>query len=360
MSATITNDADTDTGNGGGGGRDTGPQVTIVTAADDATPTDQAALETTRRALADRDAQIAQANAAARAAQTDAARHRDEAARLRARSVSDRRAVLGQAIETADSDLAAARVARRTAREAGDYEAENTAEEQITSALMRKQQAQTDLAAMGEPTSGATTDQPAGGNGGQATPPSPVTAKWLNDHPRFYQDPGYQRTAMAVHAQLAQQGITDINNPEAYIQTIEQELTKVYGQNHGHMPNNGGGAVNDRTDHTSSAAPSRGAGGNGGAGGGNSGVVTLIHGLGQVRVRDLPNGGMQMSWLPNDGGKTRDNMEEGAKLTYPDQFATNPQQAIARYTQRQIEIARDYANSGGGFGAIPGEGGVLR
>lgn len=345
MSATITIDGETnDPGTQHQPVAKAGPAIAIEDAPGSG-PSDAEAIRAAQAALAAKDQELSAARNHATAATTDAARARDEAARMARGRVQDQRATLAATIEAADTDIARAKTALRTAGEAGDFDAMGTAQEQISAATYRKNSAQGDLAKIGEAPTGDGQQRQQQMQAPQQQQPNvmgPRSRQWVTEHPRMDTDPVYRGTAVGAHNQAVAQGYT-VESDE-YFAHINRVMDATYGGNGGQ---NGGHAMaQQRGNDTSSAAPS-----NRGGGGQNGGWKVVKTGLGQVSVAEN-NGRMRISF---PDASVRDNMDEGAKICYPTEYAKDPVAALAMYTGEQIKIAREQ-DAGGNAGLIIGEG----
>lgn len=340
---------------------DKGPSIVVDmdTGVDDGlAPGDADAIKQARDALEAANQQAAAARAATQQAQTENARLRDAALRERAGRATDRKAMLAQAVETADAEIKSALSAKRIAREAGDIEAENDADEVLASARYRKNHAAGELAQLGDaPTSEPTSDRtaPQQGGGQQQWTPSPRARQWMNEHPEFDEKGGYHAAAVEIHNRLAHAGITEASG-EIYFNMLNAGLSAQFGENHGRK----GAPMNETRpnggDRGANAAPSNRGGANGS---GAMKLLPLASGLGQVRVQYRQDGTIARASFVDQN--TRENMEEGAKVCYPEQYQDEKTRkaAIDRYTVEQIKIAEQNAR-GENTGLIYGEGGTFR
>ena len=355
MSGAITID-DEDTANKGGGDK----QALVVDTDDTLAPDDAAALAATQQALTAAQQRESDARRQAAAVQNENARLRDLAARERQRSTVDQKAVWAQSIESADNEIKAAKQAKKAARESGDVDAEVDADEILAAAIARKNHAAVQLATLGETAPDQTSDRtvtPQAQPQAEQWTPTPRAQQWFQDHPRFNNDPGYKATAIAVHNHMASQGLTEAANPDQYFATLNSELAKIYGDNHGAPPgadtmsgNRGGNGGGNGGSHA--APPNRG--------GGNAGstqVLPLASNLGQIRVQYRQDGSIARASFIDQN--TRENMDEGAKVCFPEEYQKDPRAAVNKYTIEQIKIAEEIKR-GGNAGLVYGEGGTFR
>lgn len=286
-------------------------------------------------------------------ATSDAARARDESARMALGRVADRKAVLAQTVESADAEIGRAKSALQVAFDAGNAEAIASANEALSSAIYRKNNAAGDLAALGDGTSGQQqqqsrqqTEQRA--SGGDV--PGPRSRQWLADHPLFDTDDAYKTLALSAHNAAVRRGFTP-ETDDRYFAHLDAVMNAAYGNDHvsgsnggQHMPqqNNGGG------DQGSSAGPSN----RGGGGGMQGGFKAVKTGLGTLEVSINNSGGMR---IKRPQGSTLENMEEGAKICFPDEWSKSPDAALTRYLGEQVKIAMEIEQGGNG-GLINGEG----
>lgn len=346
MSATITVDAEQQDD---GQRRQVEPNVAVV----DTTPgpSDADAIREAREALDRSNSQLTASQQREASARSEAARARDEAARVSQGRAADQRAVLAQTVETADAELARARIALKSAGEAGDFDAMGSAQEAIASATYRKTHASGQLAALGEPgDQSQQRQQPAPQQNGGATP-GPRSRQWLTDHPRMDTDREYNATAVMAHSQAVNRGFAP--ETDQYFDHINRVMDAAYG--HGNGGSNGG-------QREMPGNEGRGSGGhsgpsNRGGGGSQSGAFKAVKtGLGTLEVSDTAAGGMR---IRRPQGSTLENMEEGAKICYPSEWSKDPAAALATYMGEQIKIAREI-EGGGNASLIIGEGNTYR
>ena len=316
--------------------RDPGPLVHI-----DDSP--EVAVADAREQLQAKDRQVAEARRIAREA--DQRRQAAEAEVVRAKETQaiDRQTVVAQALEAARSEQTAAKLAIRTAREAGDVDAELSAQESFQGATYRIAQANGELEylkAQPRPTA-----QP------QRTGRTADSQRWLDDHPRFNTDRKYRGVAIDAHNEAPAAG-----NPEGsreYVDFIDRVMTQEFGEGHGQIDSGeqqGERAPmnNSRRAAPTAVPPSRGAGG-----GGTGGWKTERTLLGDVLVQDRSDGTRGIRFT---SPKVQSDFEEGAMLDKrasrsPEDF----RRALAEYANEQVEIAREIA-AGGNGDLVIGEG----
>jgi len=145
-------------------------------------------------------------------------------------------ALIEQAIQRAESQLAHAKERMRAAYAAGDAEAIVTANEEVSRYV-----AEADRLRLLKPA--AVKAAPAGDGGAGAGAPAPPAApqppqlsagvqSWMQRNP-WFNAPGNEEItgfAMGVHSSLEKQGITETANPEQYWKTIDRRLREVYPQ----------------------------------------------------------------------------------------------------------------------------------
>lgn len=312
-----------------------------------------AAKEAVARAERERDAALAQQMSA----RSETAQARDQLARERQISVESHRAVAAQAIEAADAQMKRARDALRVAHDTGDSESLAAATEELASARYRKEQASAELQRLGQ----ARQQQPAQNGGGQQQAnvwtPGPRAREWLAAHPRMESDQEYAQTAAMADAQARRRGYAP--ESDEYFRHVNQVMDGVYGAGHaggaggGQEPMSGQSRDNrgGNGDRTSVAAPSHRGGGTQ-----NGGWKDIQTGLGILRVQE--SGGKMKVAFGDDS--TRENMEEGAKVCFPGEYAKDPSDAIRQYVEAQIAIFRDQ-EAGRATGHVPmGEGRTYR
>lgn len=299
------------------------------------------------RALAEKERQIVAARREASNAQSVAARARDEAARAQMGRASDRASAVASAIEAAKADKAAAKIALRTAREAGDFDAEIAASEMFQSATYRETQATGELAWINQQANAAPAPQQQSDQGSAGDRMSPEARAWLDAHPRFHSDEAYRAVAEGAHTAAIRKGL--VIGSQDYVNEIDRIVTSVYGAEHGTSdepplprrqqtmtdPN-----VNRRQDHGSTAGAS-----NRGGGGSQSGARTVETLFGPVGVT-RQGGRIVQVVLPPPGTEKRADWEEAATIAG---------MKLGEYAYEQVKIAED-RQSGGNGGWVQGDG----
>lgn len=299
-------------------------------------------LAESRKALERSEAELAATRTRESEARTQAARARDEAARANMGRASDRAAAVASAIEAAKADITSAKIAKRTAREAGDIDAEMAADEMLSSALYRQNQATGELNWINQQ---ARQPAPTGdqGNRAEQDKPTPAAQAWMDSHPRFNTDRNYRATALGAHTEALRAGKT--LGSQEYVDYIDQMVEEVYGPDHGtssepplarrQQPMQ----PTQRNNATSAAGPSnRGSGGS--TAGGGSGVVQT--GLGPITVQRRQDGSKSIT-IPRN--RYDDWMEA----------ATINGMTLDKYAEEQVAIADEMA-AGGDAGWKKGEG----
>ncbi len=260
--------------------------------------------------LAESQAALEKSEREREAAQSEAQRHRNDAAQARNAAAQanmaragDRAAAVASAMESAKADQTAAKMALRTARDAGDMDAEIAAQEMLSSALYRYNQASGELNWLNEQGKHAPQPQRQAQPAGDGL--SDAARAWINDHPQFNTDAVYRGVATAAHEQAINDGMT-ADSP-AYFRHINAAVARFEKGREApqEKPMSNGGARPNGNGHTSSAAPSN----RGGAGGGSrSGTVNTL--LGPVSVSEMANGKIRIDIPPN----SRADWEEAASI----------------------------------------------
>lgn len=315
-------------------------------------PSDADVIREAREALERTSTERDNALRAASTSRAEAAQARDTAARVQQGRVSDHRAVLAQTVEAADAELSRAKIALRAAHEAGDPDGIGAATEAISSATYRKTHASGQLAALGDAPAQGTQQQrqeqpPTEQQGGWV--PSARDREWIAAHPRMETDKEYAATAADADRGAKRKGF--MPNTDAYYQYIDRAMDAAYGAGHAGGGTNGGQQMPNNREQGGGAGGHAGPSNRGGGGGQQGGWKSVVTGLGAVNVAEA-NGRMRISF-PDPS--VRENMEEGAKICYPDAWAKDPAAALAEYTGEQIKIAREM-EAGGSAGMIIGEG----
>ena len=302
----------------------------------------EGAVADAREQLQAKDRQVAEARREAREA--DQRRQAAEAEVVRARETQavDRQSVVAQALEGARSELTAAKMAIRSAREMGDVDAELAAQEAFQGATYRIAQANGELEHLkAQPRPSA---QP------RQTGRSAESQKWLDEHPRFNTDRKYRGVAIDAHNEALRNGLAE--GGRDYVDHIDRVMTQEFGDGHGQE--DGGEQQGARPVHnqprrsgSTSLPPSRG------GGSGSGGWKTERTPLGDLLVQDRSDGTRGIRF-PN--AKVQSDFEEGAMLDKrasrsPEDF----RRALAEYANEQVEISREIA-AGGNGDLVIGEG----
>lgn len=296
---------------------------------------------------------VTTAEAETRRANNEAAAARNEAARANRGRIDDQRAMLAGAVQAADSELSRAKTAFKAAFDAGDADAMASAQEAIGSATYRKANASGQLASMGEPQQ-QRTQQTQQDQQQPVWTPGPRARQWLSEHPRMDNDREYQSTASLAHSQAVGRGYKP--ETDQYFEHVNRVMDAAYGAGHANGSGGGPQMSGNREQGNGGGQQSHAAPSNRGGGGNNSGWKPVRTGLGVLNVAEA--GGKMRISFPDPS--VRDNMEEGAKICYPDQWSKDPGAALAAYAGEQVKIAREM-EAGGDAGMTPmGEGRTYR
>jgi hypothetical protein len=298
------------------------PEISIE---DSGAPTPEAALEDTARQLKEANARASEAQRRAEAAER--ARQQAEAQRDQAagNQAQDRQSVVAAAIESAKADGEAAELAFRTARDAGNLDAEIAAQRRLTAAEYRFNQATAELAQL---KAFAARPQPAPTP--QASGLSPESEAWLRDNPRFFNDKEFHDYAMWMHQKaINEAGLRE--GSREYVDYIDRAVKVRFSEGREPMaqePRRGDGAP-----------PSRG-----NSAGGNAGWKRVRTGLGEVQYMDKPGGGRTIRM----DADTRERFDEGARLDRS--YDRDPAKALADYTNEHINMAlENYQDEAGAY-----------
>ena len=301
----------------------------LITLMDDGAAAD--AVVNAADVVKERDAALAQERAARQAAEASAAEARRVAAVHAAGRRDERTMAIAAAVEAAKSDQERAKAAMRTAREAGDVEAEAQAIVELQNSSFRFSQASAELAQIQSGQSAPA----ARANANQQPAISPAAQAWIDAHPRFNTDPAYQHEMLAHHHRLARD--SGEGSP-AYWRGLDAAHAAIEareGPSHTEKPA-------DRDSEpmaysaTSTAAPSsRGSG----SSNSSSRIETL---LGEVYVSRNSDGRIGIRIPPH----LREVFEEGAAIC---------KMPLHEYAYEQVKIAQE-RQAGGHGGLITSEG----
>lgn len=206
----------------------TQPKIVVEADADDGvSPAD--ALAESRRQLQDNERRLAEERRLRTAAERNAQQAAAQAATARQ---SDRQAVLQSTISGAEGEISAAEAAYRSAREAGDVDAEIAASRTLAAATSRLDRATSEL-------EWAKTQAPQQ----QGQPgPSAAAQAWLDSHPLYFQDDEYQAMAHVADKRAIAAGHK--SGSDAYVAAVEKFMADKYGEGHGQI--GGDPPVNNR------------------------------------------------------------------------------------------------------------------
>ncbi|HEY6290355.1 MAG TPA: hypothetical protein VI455_02185 [Terriglobia bacterium] len=142
-------------------------------------------------------------------------------------------ALVEQALQRSEAQLAQAKARHKAAYTAGDADQVVLAQEEVARCVAECHNLRLLRPAPGEVATPASTA--AAAPQAAAPPPmSPATETWVKKNPWWRQPGEEERTgfALAVHHSLAQQGISEVSNPELYWGTIDRRLREVYPQHY--------------------------------------------------------------------------------------------------------------------------------
>jgi hypothetical protein len=154
---------------------------------------------------------------------------------LRTSTQRSEQALIEQALQRADAQLAQAKSRFLQARNNNDTAQELVAQEEIAQAVSERDRLRLLRPAPvrdGEPTAAPSAQPAAAASPVSGQPPqmSEGTQNWMRRNPWFNQ-PGEEKMrgfAMGVHEALEKQGITELNNPKEYWGTIDRELRATF------------------------------------------------------------------------------------------------------------------------------------
>lgn len=235
-------------------------------------PSPEEALAEAQRQIEAKDQQLA----AERERVSRAERERDEAKRVGTEAHTDRltqqEVAISSALAAGKAKKTAAQAKMRQARESGDFEGESAAIDEISAAnfeVMRAEEAQRQFTQWKQrqpkPEERQQQTRQETRNQGE---PTAEAQRWLDEHPRYSSDAEYRADANASHQAAIESGCME--GSQAYINYIENRMTRLYGENHGQVggqqrgmqqrPN--GGSMNQkqpqRAASSTAAPPNRG------------------------------------------------------------------------------------------------------
>lgn len=254
-----------------------------------------------------------------------------------------------------------ARSARRAAREAGDFDAEQKAEDILHDASFNLRVASGNKTAFeqryGKPGDGVPRQQQQTetrqGNG-----PTTEAQRWIDTHPRFNSDPEYKADALASHQLAMDNGRAE--GSQAYIDFIDQRMARLYGANHGRGDNTTarGAQPRSRSD-ASTAAPRSGAGGNDLSTG--DGKMRFTHAQGTLELRQIPDAKSPTGFKETVVGKIPAAWVEYAGIAgfMKGKTAQEKQEGLIKYAVEQMHIQREQ-REGSLKGLATGQNGVYQ
>lgn len=300
-------------------------------------------------AAAQRAAEEANARTAAANAERDAALAERDAAQARAGNtvVSERLQSITAQIDNLKAAIDGAKGRKRAARDAGNFEEEEAADEQRLEAATKlallerdKQAAEADI----ERRKASGGQRQPGGEGGTRQPQiSALEKQWLQDHPLFESDPAYQ--ADVIGASQTAQSLGYMRGSPAFIKFVNERLTKLHGEGHGVASTHGkpqGRSRGGRSDQfnverrpLSEAMPRSAETTDDFSAGG--GVRYVDTDLGRVEMTTGP-AGKPMIRFPNQ--RLKDMWADAAGWSGTHRDGT-PKMTLADYAMEQIKIAEE-------------------
>lgn len=198
------------------------------------------------------------AGAADKATATAAEYGKEGAAAIRAQ-VADAERAIANGISAQEAKRDAAQVAWKSAREAGDVDAEQKANDMLTDAKVELRVLSGQKATFDANKPHQLKKAEAMEKGPPAVArPSAESQKWLDDHPEFETNPQYRADALDAHELAIAKGIP--NGSTAYVTFLDSHMARLHGKEHGRggskADDAGDGGVN-RHSTSSGAPPSR-------------------------------------------------------------------------------------------------------
>lgn len=313
-------------------------------------PSAEEAIAAAKRSADEANARAAAADGRARQAE---ARARSVETTARQSSTAEKISAVKSRIESAQGDIDSAKAQKRAARDAGNYEDEDAAEDRRAQAYAKLEadkrelqwlegQAKTPSRQQGGdgPTSRA---QDQGGDGYDAAAPDVPQGErqWVESHPLFNSDARYHAAAVAAAQEAMSLGM--MRGSPAYINHINDVLTPRFGAGHGVDGTHGrkggaaardGGEGGDRLGRRplSMAMPRSG------ADGGNSDMETI--GSGNARTMDTEFGKVTVE--AGRDGKPVIRMPSRLKAMWEDaaswmRHVDNTPYTLAEYALEQVQ-----------------------
>lgn len=268
--------------------------VVDVSPDDGISPVD--ALAETRRQLQDNERRLADERRLRQEADRRAQQATQQATAARH---TDRQVVLQSAITGAEGEIASAEAAYRSARDAGDVDAEIAASRSLAAATARLDRAASELEWAKNQPKPADPAQP-------SNAPSSEAQAWLDAHPAYFSDDEYQ--AMAHVGDKRAQAAGHKAGSQSYVDYIEKFMTDRYGEGHGQLGGEPKPMTTRQRDRSNDLAPTRRA-----TPGGNTGGYkrATIGNLGNIEYRQESDGSRRVRFASKD---QRENFEEGATI----------------------------------------------
>lgn len=285
---------------------------------------------------ADTDAAFADARravdeaSARRAAETRANLAEGRAQNAERAAIEGRRAAVAGALEAARAEVERHRIAKRAAREAGDFDAEEQADEALAGARYRLSSAQVELAQMGTAPAAA----PASDGRGAV---SASTQQWIDAHADQWGNAPFRDAMVAYHGYLVARGVA----PESheYFQALDAEAARLGGSQPS-QPEPRPMSQPRPPASSTGAPPSRGDG----RGGAPTRTVTTP--IGALKVSRTAGNQMHIEIPPHH----RADYEEAARIN---------RMPLTKYVAELVEIADEQAG-GNDAGLRVGNGGTWR
>ena len=164
------------------------------------------------------------------------------------------------AVETAKSEVENAKAKYKSAREAGDIDAETEANALLSNAsakLATAEDTNRRYEAWKAQQKNAPPPQQQPKPATDVNEPTPEVRAWFEAHPAYFKDADYQARALAAHEGALSRQIPE--GSKAYVDYIDKALERQLGPGHGQLDKrNNGGTVNNRRASSEAAPRDRG------------------------------------------------------------------------------------------------------
>ena len=286
----------------------------------------EAIVAASARQIQQHDRQVAESRRVAAAAQARANAAEQALQQTNVARMNDQEALLAGVLESSTNEMAAARLAIRSAREVGDTDAEADAIQALSQATYRQSQVTGELGqlrAMKQQVPRPRQQQTQNG-------PTPEAQAWIDSHPAYLTDMVYRGAANEAHNTAIAAGLPE--GSQAYVDHIDNLMEQHFGEGHGQSGRPVQPQRRDADVRNTSLPPSRGQG----AGAGGYKRIQTILTKEPLLVQERAGNAMSVKFFSDE---QRRDFQEGADAC---------RMPLQEYVLDQINIAKERDAGGTG------------